>query len=762
MISASLTYDGGRFSYRYGIRVYTNGSTLMPHVDRASTHVLSVIVHIADSGMRAPWHLQLDDLHGERQRVPLAPGQLLFYESARCMHGRPEPLEGDSYANMFFHFKPKTKSGHMEWLSPEGQASASATGAKVSMLVVSDAARPVDLWWQDTKVDTLQPGRPTRMQGFKGHKIRVRGPGCRERFFLRDVDREEETRHVCAETPPEQQKPPERITGVGIVNGADAAAGEMELYYRGKKLHSVPPGTAAKLDGYLGMKIDVAGACTAQFAMGPTPERGLVLCAPPPPAVKVGFVLQNDGDTTAEIWWEDAMIDTLLPGRSTRMDGLSSQTINVRGACERTLRFEARDAPLRVCGPEVVAVAPSGGASQLSGPGRDAGAAANGADPEDLDDAKWDRLAEQGLDKSRRIRRRLVNTAQVRLRLWWIDERGNEHERNPIEPGQGMVELESSLGHLHRARGEGCYEAIIFTESDPDPIFLCRTAAVALADATRRSPEEIRAERDASVLRAGSVRPYSVHNLGSTPIAMFTRQGGFSDGHVSDIRPGEACATNVPDPSTTTFCIARGGAEDCKKPLMTAAAVRCHSFAAAADADSDASPVAASPVSPLSCSEEDWQKNPYGNAIVYEDGAGVAEHSQTWEINHLHASQYLAATGRPWLRYGPVKPPAWRGANPFREARRVGDVYTVKTTAPLQPAPPSGSTKAADELRLRVASLKPRIFVIDQFLSAEECELLVSIGARNVVASTTSAKGGSTATAKGGVSASRTPRSHFT
>ena len=31
----------------YGIRVYQNGSTLAMHVDRASTHGISAIIHIA-------------------------------------------------------------------------------------------------------------------------------------------------------------------------------------------------------------------------------------------------------------------------------------------------------------------------------------------------------------------------------------------------------------------------------------------------------------------------------------------------------------------------------------------------------------------------------------------------------------------------------------------------------------------------------------------------------------------------------------------
>ena len=43
-------------------------------------------------------------------RVPvqvfLAPGDLVWYESARVVHGRQFPLRGASFDNLFLHFKP--------------------------------------------------------------------------------------------------------------------------------------------------------------------------------------------------------------------------------------------------------------------------------------------------------------------------------------------------------------------------------------------------------------------------------------------------------------------------------------------------------------------------------------------------------------------------------------------------------------------------------------------------------------------------------
>jgi len=115
----------------YGIRTYENGSTLAMHVDRASTHVISAILHIArDYGVpdeEGSWPIQVVDLLGQHRKVELLPGQMLLYESSKCTHGRPEPFVGKYYASAFIHFKPRTNwpysnehrvgavPGHFNW-----------------------------------------------------------------------------------------------------------------------------------------------------------------------------------------------------------------------------------------------------------------------------------------------------------------------------------------------------------------------------------------------------------------------------------------------------------------------------------------------------------------------------------------------------------------------------------------------------------------------------------------------------------------------
>ncbi|MFK7918851.1 MAG: 2OG-Fe(II) oxygenase [Ilumatobacter sp.] len=89
----------------YGLRVYNEGQTLLAHTDTLSTHVISSIVHIAHE-THEPWPLWITDLHGIEHEVVLEEGEMLLYESARCPHGRPTPLDGSAYCSLFVHFRP--------------------------------------------------------------------------------------------------------------------------------------------------------------------------------------------------------------------------------------------------------------------------------------------------------------------------------------------------------------------------------------------------------------------------------------------------------------------------------------------------------------------------------------------------------------------------------------------------------------------------------------------------------------------------------
>ena len=90
----------------YGLRVYRNGSSLLMHVDQTNTHVISCILHIDHSEDSEPWPLVIEDFQGNTNEVYLESGDLLFYESSKCLHGRPTTFNGSWYSSIFVHYYP--------------------------------------------------------------------------------------------------------------------------------------------------------------------------------------------------------------------------------------------------------------------------------------------------------------------------------------------------------------------------------------------------------------------------------------------------------------------------------------------------------------------------------------------------------------------------------------------------------------------------------------------------------------------------------
>lgn len=94
----------------YGIREYFHGNILRNHVDRITTHIISVILQIdKDLDGGADWELEIIDFDGMRKNVTLEPGEMLFYESSTLIHGRPFPFQGKRFANAFLHYVPASK-----------------------------------------------------------------------------------------------------------------------------------------------------------------------------------------------------------------------------------------------------------------------------------------------------------------------------------------------------------------------------------------------------------------------------------------------------------------------------------------------------------------------------------------------------------------------------------------------------------------------------------------------------------------------------
>lgn len=92
----------------YGIRSYKRGSKLPLHLDRLETHHISSII-LVDSKEDRPWPLVLVDNSNTKKYIYLKPKQMILYESATCLHGRPEPFIGDYFRNFFSHYRVKSK-----------------------------------------------------------------------------------------------------------------------------------------------------------------------------------------------------------------------------------------------------------------------------------------------------------------------------------------------------------------------------------------------------------------------------------------------------------------------------------------------------------------------------------------------------------------------------------------------------------------------------------------------------------------------------
>ena len=77
---------------QYGIRVYTEGAILSPHVDRLPL-VSSCIVNVAQD-VDEPWSLEVYDRQGRAVNVTMEPGDMVLYESGSPIHRYPFPLKG--------------------------------------------------------------------------------------------------------------------------------------------------------------------------------------------------------------------------------------------------------------------------------------------------------------------------------------------------------------------------------------------------------------------------------------------------------------------------------------------------------------------------------------------------------------------------------------------------------------------------------------------------------------------------------------------
>jgi len=105
----------------YGLRQYESGARLLTHVDRLRTHVVSLIVNIAQGNLTEDWPVEVYDHHGRLHEVTMEPGDIVFYESAKNLHSRNRALSGANgfYVNLFTHYRPIEEGD--DWYLNESQ-----------------------------------------------------------------------------------------------------------------------------------------------------------------------------------------------------------------------------------------------------------------------------------------------------------------------------------------------------------------------------------------------------------------------------------------------------------------------------------------------------------------------------------------------------------------------------------------------------------------------------------------------------------------
>jgi len=135
----------------YGLRVYRDGSNLNMHVDKTSTHIISSILHVDHEGNNEPWPIIIEDFQGNTNEVNLESGDMLFYESSKCMHGRPKKMKGGWYSSIFIHYYPEdwdaqqvTMDNHYRIPSSWGEYTPRRAGGVENLTVIESSFKEPD------------------------------------------------------------------------------------------------------------------------------------------------------------------------------------------------------------------------------------------------------------------------------------------------------------------------------------------------------------------------------------------------------------------------------------------------------------------------------------------------------------------------------------------------------------------------------------------------------------------------------------------
>ena len=256
----------------YGMRVYKEGAFLSPHVDREETHALSLVLNIAQGGVREPWALEVDDMAGTIHDAILAPGQLVYYESARCLHGRTKLFQGDYFVNFFAHYRPK---GDPDWFRDLH------AGERKTFKLVNDGGEELTVSWVSPDghlvlIDTVEPGGARSMGSKVGDEFRLTGACQRELHVDALTGGTERILRVCQGVQGSNKAEISNKAGITVRNEAGVVA---ELLWLGPGANPEPtlidkikPHASINVNAKLNDRFLVRGACDETLQVTSTEE----------------------------------------------------------------------------------------------------------------------------------------------------------------------------------------------------------------------------------------------------------------------------------------------------------------------------------------------------------------------------------------------------------------------------------------------------------------------------------------------------------
>lgn len=88
----------------YGIRIFGREAVIPPQLDPLPL-VISAIIHVEDV-LYEPWPIEVYGHDGKAYNVTLERGEMLLYEGNSVIVGRPYPMKGMFFSDVFAHFEP--------------------------------------------------------------------------------------------------------------------------------------------------------------------------------------------------------------------------------------------------------------------------------------------------------------------------------------------------------------------------------------------------------------------------------------------------------------------------------------------------------------------------------------------------------------------------------------------------------------------------------------------------------------------------------